>query len=246
MNVKLLKVGDLAKRTGLTVRTLHHYDEIGLVQPSHHSESGHRLYSAGDIGRLQTVMSLRQLGFTLVEIGDCLKQPDFSPVEVIRKHAAHLREQIEQQQVLCERLEAIAEHFRTAETVSADEFIRAIEVMMMIENYYTPDQLETLRKRREAPGGDEATRQGTADWAKLMDDYKTEMERGTDPADPTVQALEQRRQALVNAFTGGDAGIETSLTKLWTEQGDKLASQFGYDPKVLDFLAKAKAAAEKS
>jgi MerR family transcriptional regulator, thiopeptide resistance regulator len=242
MDFEPLKVGELARRTGLTVRTLHHYDEIGLLRPSLHSEAGHRQYTASDIARLQQIVSLRQLGFSLDEVRDCLTQPEFLPLEVIRLHTARLREQIEQQRKLCERLEALAEHFRAAEEVSADEFLWTIEVMTMIENYYTPEQLDKLRQRREAPGGDDLTRQGTADWADLMEQYRLEMERGTDPADPRLQALEQRRQELVKAFSGGDAGIEQSLTRLWMEQGDKLCAQFAMDPRVMEYLGKVAAA----
>src|SRR6516165_588232 len=118
-----LKVGELARRTGLTIRTLHHYDEIGLLKPSLHTESGHRLYTAGDLARLQRVLSLRQLGFSLEQIRDCLDRPGFSPLEVIRLHIARLREQIESQRRLCERFETIAARLRTAENVSADEFL---------------------------------------------------------------------------------------------------------------------------
>ncbi len=110
MRFEALKVGELAKRTGLTVRTLHHYDEIGLLKPSLKTESGHRLYTARDVARLQQVLSLRQLGFSLEQVRDCLDRPGFSPLEVIGLHVARLREQIELQQRLCDRLEAIASH----------------------------------------------------------------------------------------------------------------------------------------
>src|SRR5437660_11748457 len=202
-----LKVGELARRTGLTVRSLHHYDAIGLLRPSLHTESGHRLYTADDVARLQQVLSLRQLGFSLEEVRDCLDRPGFSPVEVIRLHVTRLREQIELQRKLCAHLEALAEQFRPAGEVSADEFLQAIEVMNMIENYYTPEQLETLKKRREesAAAGKDLVQQGTNDWAELWAAYRAEMENGTDPADPKVQALEKRRQDLVRAFSGGDA-----------------------------------------
>src|SRR5688572_33314365 len=86
MRFKPLKVGELAKRTGLTIRTLHHYDEIGLLKPSLHTESGHRLYTAADVARLQQVISLRQLGFSLEDVGACLDRADFSPVELMRLH----------------------------------------------------------------------------------------------------------------------------------------------------------------
>lgn len=235
-----LKVGELARRTGLTVRTLHHYDEIGLLRPSLHTESGHRVYTTRDVARLQQVLSLRQLGFALEEVRDCLDRPGFSMVEVLRLHSARLRAQIELQKGLCERLEALVTHFHEVGEVSAEAFLQTIEVMNMIENYYTPEQLESLKKRREeaAAAGEDITQKGTADWAQWVAELTAEMEKGTDPADPKVQALEKRRQALVSAFTGGDKGIEQSLTRLWTEQGDKLSAQFGYDPKLMEYLGK--------
>jgi hypothetical protein len=116
----------------------------------------------------------------------------------------------------------------------------------MIEKYYTPEQLEQLRQRREAGGAalEERIQHGPALWNELFAEYRSHMKRGTDPADPAVQALELRRQALVNEFTGGDAGIEQSLRRMWTEQGDTLAAQFGIEAELLAYLEKvAKAAA---
>jgi hypothetical protein len=121
-------------------------------------------------------------------------------------------------------------------------------VKKQIENYYTPEQLETLRKRMEAagPAGEAMAQKGQADWAELIEAFRLEMEKGTDPADPKAQALGKRRQALVDVFTGGDKGIEQSLKRMWMEQGDKFAAQFGYDPKVLGYIARVDEAANKS
>src|SRR6266581_2937981 len=105
MRFEALKVGELARRTGLTVRALHHYDQIGLLKPSLHTESGYRLYTAADVARLQQVLSLRQLGFGLEEVRACLDRPGFSPQEVIGLHIARLREQVQWQQNLCVQLE---------------------------------------------------------------------------------------------------------------------------------------------
>src|SRR5436190_18831190 len=121
MRFEALKVGELARRTGLTVRTLHHYDEIGLLKPSLHTEAGHRLYTDGDVSRLQQVVSLRQLGFSLEEVRDCLNRPGFSPLEVVDLHLRRLSEQIVLQQQLCERLEAIAVRLREAGEVTAED-----------------------------------------------------------------------------------------------------------------------------
>ena len=169
---------------------------------------------------------------------------------VEREEQARLREQIELQRGLCERLEGLAAYFQDtgAGDVSADAFIQTIEVMNMIENYYTAEQLETFRKRNEeaAARGEDIAKKGQEDWAALLADYAAEMEKGTDPADPKLQELEKRRQALVNCFSGGDAAIEQNLKRLWTEQGDKLCTQFGMDPKVVAYLGKVAEAAKGS
>src|SRR5262249_36491497 len=142
MKFKALKVGELAKRTGLTVRTLHHYDEIGLLKPSLHSEAGYRLSTVAGVARLSQALPLLQLGLPLEAVRDCLDRGGCAPLEVIRLHVARLRERIELQRKLCERLEALAEQLDMAGEASADEFLQTIEGMNMIEQYYTPEQLE--------------------------------------------------------------------------------------------------------
>ena len=252
MRFEALKVGDLARRTGLTVRTLHHYDAIGLLKPSLHTEAGYRLYTASDITRLQQVLSLRQLGFGLDEIRDCLDRPGFSPLEVIDLHVARLREQIELQRKLCARLETLAVHVRAAGEVSADEFLRTIEEMTMLEamaeKYFTPEQLQVIKERREEVGQEHLKRMQET-WAELIALIRTEMEKGTDPADAKVQALARRWQDLLHESTGGDPEIQEAMKRLWEEQGDNLAAQFGskYDSRpIWGYITRAIAVANSS
>src|SRR5436305_14101281 len=112
MEFEPLKVGELARRAGLTIRTLHHYDEIGLLRPSLRTESGHRLYTGGDITRLQQVVFLRQLGFSLDKVRDFLERRGVSSLEMIRMPVTRLRAQIEHQQRLSEGLHAIGDRLR--------------------------------------------------------------------------------------------------------------------------------------
>src|SRR4051794_29342440 len=89
------RVGELAKATGLTVKTLHHYDEIGLLRPSGHTDAGHRLYCKRDLGRLQQILSLRLLGFSLEQIGDALSDPEGWPAQrIVALQIQRVREQL--------------------------------------------------------------------------------------------------------------------------------------------------------
>jgi DNA-binding transcriptional MerR regulator len=217
MPTEAMKVGALARRTGISVRTLHYYDEIGLLSPSAHSEGGHRLYTAADIARLQQIKSLRQLGFSLEQTRECLSRPDYSPQQVIAAHLARLREQIALQERLCASLEAIARWLASAETVSVEHFLYAIERTNMAEKYYTPEQLEYLEQRREIVG-ETRIREVEAEWPKLMAEVRAEMEKGTDPSDPRVQALAARWQGLVREFTGGDPGVAQSMKAMYERE----------------------------
>jgi DNA-binding transcriptional MerR regulator len=83
-----LTVGALAALVGVTVRTLHHYDEMGLVRPSERSASGYRLYCAADVTRLQHVVVYRRLGFALEEIASLLDGSEAVAAHLQRQRAA--------------------------------------------------------------------------------------------------------------------------------------------------------------
>lgn len=79
------RVGGIARETGVTIRTLHYYEEIGLLIPSGRSEAGHRLYGASDIRRLHQIRALQQAGFRLAEIRDLFEEEALSPKEEMEK-----------------------------------------------------------------------------------------------------------------------------------------------------------------
>jgi MerR family transcriptional regulator, thiopeptide resistance regulator len=245
--MRLWKVGELAKQTGLTVRALHHYDEIGLLTPSRRSASGYRLYDGDDISRLLQILSLRQLGFSLDEIRDSLAKPDLSLPRVLELHIARLRDGIELQRKLCSRLEAVAERLRSSEVVSVEEFLETMEAMMdaetMFEKYYTQEQLQQLEERKKMLG-EERIRQVEQEWPQLIAQVREEMAKGTDPASETMQRLSKRWMELVQEFTGGDPGITQSLKNLY--QGESSVQQRnGLDPGIFAYVQQAVAASSK-
>ncbi|HEY3534031.1 MAG TPA: MerR family transcriptional regulator [Pedococcus sp.] len=88
MRDTLLTVGQVAERFDVTVRTLHHYDEIGLLEPTERSQAGYRLYTEDDLTRLQHVVVYRRLGFALEEIALLLEQPESVEHHLRRQRAA--------------------------------------------------------------------------------------------------------------------------------------------------------------
>ena len=98
-------VREVSRITGVSVRTLHHYDAIGLLKPAQVTEAGYRLYDNAALGRLQTILLFRELQFPLKEIRDLLDTPDFDPM-------AALDDQIRLLQLRREHLDRLIEHAR--------------------------------------------------------------------------------------------------------------------------------------
>jgi DNA-binding transcriptional MerR regulator len=100
-----VNVGEVAALAGVTVRTLHHYDRIGLVQPSARSAAGYRRYAAADLDRLHQVLLYRELGFGLEEIATLLDDPEADPAAHLRRQHRLLRERIERTQAVVAAVE---------------------------------------------------------------------------------------------------------------------------------------------
>jgi DNA-binding transcriptional MerR regulator len=235
----LLKVGDLASLAGVSVRTLHHYEEIGLLVPSRRSDAGHRLYARSDVARLARIAGLTALGFSLEQTRACLDDEAWSPLRVVEDHLARARESLEEQRAVCARLERLRDDLlRGGDDI--EHFIETVEVMNMIERYYTDEQRAELARRREELGDDVKSVEDR--WQALFAEVKAELERGT-PADaPAAQELARRWRDLtretVAGFTGGDPGIAASLQRMVEEQPlHKIHPSF--DPAVFAFMKKA-------
>lgn len=227
---RLLKIGELAKQTGLSIRTLHYYDEIGLLVPSQRTESEHRLYGEQDIMRLQQILSLRQLGFALSEIQDCLASPDFALPQVIDLHRTRLQEQITRSQALLQRLNMIARELQTTQSVAIENLIETMEAITMSGQYFTAEQQATLETR---------FRENEAEWQDLLTQARTEMEQGTDFNSPQVRYLARRWLGSMKSFVQGDNDIYTSLARMYQDEGPSVASWGSMDAATFEYMLKA-------
>lgn len=233
------RIGELAQHAGVTVRTLHHYDELGLLRPSERTRGGHRLYAAADVRRLYRLLALRGLGLPLEEIGPLLERED-AVAETVRRHLARVEHQIDALGALRSRLTRLLDALDGGDE-SSTQFLEALEAMSMFEKYYTPEQLEQLAQRK-AELGDDAIKAGEDAWRELFAELREHRLSGTDPADPAVQALSRRAGELIQMFTGGDPEIEASLQRMYETEGPQRASRGMADAEDLAYLEAARQA----
>lgn len=128
------RVGDLARASGVTVRTLHHYEEIGLLVASDRSAAGHRLYSDTDVERLYRICLLRRLGLSLGEIGRALDDPAMGLRAAVTTHLRELERGLEATTRLRSRLSRLLASIGTSDGSLTEELIQVMEEMTMLES----------------------------------------------------------------------------------------------------------------
>lgn len=234
------RIGELAGAVGVTVRTLHHYDQIGLLRPSR-SEARQRLYDETDLRRLYRILALRRLGFGLPEIAACLDQPGFDPRSIVRRQLDDLRRRLRLELELETRLTAVCEELDRTHEPSADQLIDVLEALHRMESYYTPEQRETMEAHRQALG-EAGLARGQQEWTALIAEVEAARRRGVDPADPQARELGRRWMALVEGMTGGDAGVRQSMLTMFEKEGPEAASGGAVSPELWDYIRRAIAA----
>jgi DNA-binding transcriptional MerR regulator len=150
-----LRIGELAERAGLTVRTLHHFDQIGLVRASERTEAGHRRYSEGEVRRLYQVVALRSLGVPFAGIAGALEGDGFTLKDAVAAQLEAVDAELLHARRLRRRLERTLEVLERSDDPSVEELTQIMEVMRMHETYYTPEELAQLEARREEVGEDQ-------------------------------------------------------------------------------------------
>ncbi|PIF75788.1 DNA-binding transcriptional MerR regulator [Variovorax sp. 54] len=191
----LLKVGELAKHTGLTVRTLHHYDAIGLLTPSARSDAGYRLYNAADIGRLHAIQALRLLGLPLADIGGLLGAESGALPTVIRRQIASLDQQIAQATALRERLGLLEQRLAEGAQPDMKDWLATLEQMTAYGRYFSPAEIQSLMANWRAVADQ---------WPPLIAEVAARMARGV-PADALeLQPLAARWMTLMGQWMDGN------------------------------------------
>jgi len=226
----LLQIGDLAKQTGLSIRTLRYYDENGLLVPSHRTEAEYRLYSEADIARLQRIWSVRQCGCALKEIRECLENPEYSLPQVIDLHLVRLQEQMAVSRTLFSQLSQLAQQLQTSQSVAVADLMTTMETITMTQQYLTQAQHDLLEARLH---------QGQAEWQQFLTQARSHLAEGRDLNDPKVQQMAWQWRTSILGFVGGDLQLYEALTQLYQQEGAEAASWGTLDGPTLEYILKA-------
>jgi len=215
----LYSTGRFAALGCVSVRTLRYYDRVGLLSPSARTTAGHRQYTSADLARLQQILALKFLGFSLSEISHCLR---FGPTSI--QSALKL-----QKTLLLQRrtaLDQILTALNYAESALQDNGENWQSIVQLIRLFQTSQRLSQhcyseQQRQQIAIWGQNWTEENqkiaSMRWEAALAELRRLVAAQADPADPPAQALAHEWHDLIQSFTHGDSGIEQGMARMYRE-----------------------------
>ena len=239
MNAKqLYQVREFANMAGVTVRTLQYYDHIGVLEPSDKTDANHRLYARHDLLKLQQILTLKQLGFTLKEIKQMIHHPDYDLRGALESQKQALDAQIRQLQEVSAAMEHAMDVLDTTDTWDWDSVQFIIQgtvdrqYLDWIRRYFSDEQIKGFAERsKHIPP--EALQRSHQQWRSIV--LRVRENQHLPAHHPTLQAIAKEADDLIQQFTQGDAQITQSLNKMYSEPENIPSTYKVFDDDVMPF-----------
>ncbi|MGD6962394.1 MerR family transcriptional regulator [Fictibacillus phosphorivorans] len=238
----MLHIHKVSEMTGVTVRTLRHYDQIGLLQSTSKTEGGHRLYSKGDLKKLQQIQFMKKIGFRLNEIKNMLNSSDWDWSDGLRNQLSYIK----QEQENLNKMESALRELIHGMAIEDENNEIAIQKVMQLANNNKELQQKyrkSLFKERELKLWEKVPNMtsdnaDSLEWIALIGQLKRFVH--TDPSSPKVQNIIRRmEEKRLEAFDGEKEFID----KLWEMRMSETESEklglYPIDQDVLQFMNSA-------
>jgi len=227
--MSLLKVGELARHSGLTIRTLHHYDEIGLLKPSARSDGGYRLYDGADVARLHGIQALRRLGLTLAEIGDLLSRDGASLPAIIDRQLQSLDREITQASELRARLTLVQAAMASGSAPGMDDWLGTLSLMSTYGKYFDTEELRVILGN---------LKRLASEWPPLVAQIREQMAQDAPPDAVAVQRLAREWMDLSIRWMDGDMDRLMRWGRMYRQESIT-RGRHGIDLEVMDYIGRA-------
>jgi len=239
MNAKqYYQVREFANMAGVTVRTLQYYDRIGVLEPSDKTDANHRLYARRDLLKLQQILTLKQLGFTLKEIKQMIHHPDYDLRGALESQKQALDAQIKQLQEVSEAMEHALDVLDTTDTWDWESVQYIIQgtvdrqYLNWIRRYFSDEQIEQFA-RRSKDVSPETLQQSHRQWQSIA--VRIRENQHLPPHHPTLQSIAKEADDLIQQFTQGDEQIIQSLNRMYSEPESIPATYKVFDDDLMPF-----------
>lgn len=214
-------VGEIASHYGVTVRTLHHYDAIGLLQPTSRSPAGYRLYTPDDIERLARIIRLRRMGLATGDIASIIDGEPHDALVILNAHKDHLVEQQKQTEQHLTDITQFTQEITMNNKVTPDD-MRRIFGTGFDDAYAQEAEEKWGNTSKWAESQARTAHFTTADWQRVKDDsdalkkrFASAMEAGHAIGSPHVGELVDEHLRQLNVFYDASPAFAAELAPMY-------------------------------
>ena len=242
MNRPMLTVKQLSKLAGVTPRTLHHYDEIGLLKPTRVGDNGYRYYGDESVLRLQQILFYRELGIPLEEIKQLMGRRDFDVMGALRSHKEALQKQVTRLNRLINTVDNTINHLKGNHTMSDKAYFEGFSEEQQAEyekeamQRYDPETVKAASKKWKEYTAAEKERMGEEANA-LYRDLLLAIPKGA--ASPEAQSCVERWRRFIEYFWIPNDEQLVGLADLYNEDPRFKANFDKIDSRLAEFLREA-------
>jgi len=242
-------IREFAKLTRVTVRTLHYYDQIGLLKPSFERPNGYRVYTDADLLKLQQIVTLKFMGFSLEETRRLLASKGYEAVKALKVQAEAVRDEIARLREASRAIDQVLIRLEKDGRIHRQKLIKIMEVIQMGEDvkkawhekFFTEEELKKFQELGKKYTPEMRTAYQDR-WAALISEVQQNLH--LDPAGEKAQDLGRRWTALVDEVYGGQPALKTQIAKAYN--AGAIPKEYNMiAPEVWDFIRKVHAAAGK-
>ena len=234
-----MKIGELAKETGVSIRTLHYYDETSLLSPSSRGDSGHRIYDKSDVVRLHRILCLKKLDLSLEEIRDVIGKSNAQIETLLDRNIESIEAEISEKKETLRTLRGTQQLLDLKDEVDLAELIDFIKDISLSQEYFTEDQLNYMEEREEQVGA-EAMRQIYKDIPRLTAEIREAFAANLSPTSPKVLAVVKRWSEIADTPVGSEDEDVSAVARKIVEENPEILSRHKLSQEMVDYMRKAK------
>jgi len=244
-------VKKISELSGVTVRTLHFYEELGLLKPAYHGSNGYRYYEEKELLQLQQILFFKQLGFSLKQIQKVVGRSDFDQLAALYSHKKSLTQEWEKIGQLLKTIENTIKHVKGKKKMKDQEIFDGFNISLVkkakgSESYATAEEIVGKSVKNPTKRIEDVEKRGKAFYENvtqtthaIFGDLVHCIEKGLDPASAEVQRIIAEHHAFAEKIQNATQEVYKAMAQLYREHPEFRKQLDPFHPKLAEFMAEA-------
>lgn len=243
-------VKQLSNLSGVTVRTLHFYEEIAILKPAYYGSNGYRYYEEKQLLQLQQILFFKELGFSLKQIQKVVGRSDFDQLAALYSHRQALNKEWEKIGVLLKTIDKTIKHLKGKKKMKEKEIFDGFNITLVKakegQSYSSAEKLVVQSVKNPTKGAEDVQKRGKDYYNNILKtahgifrELVISLEKGLDPTSNEVQKIIKKHHAFMEQYNAATKKVYKALAQLYVEHPEYRKQLDPFHPDLASFMADA-------